>query len=167
MSSTSNNHDTAFLQSLASALGNTQNINSIDACLTRLRISVENTKKVDQERLKELGAKGVVVLDDSVQIIFGTESDSIKSNLQQWITNPSTTVLAEKIVTAYGGKENITAIDACLTRLRVSINDLALVNQEQLKELGAKGVVVVGKSVQSIFGSSSNTLKAQIETMIG
>lgn len=166
MSNTLNNLDTAFLQRLAAALGETQNINSIDACLTRLRISVENTNKVDQEQLKQLGAQGVVVLADCVQVIFGKESDAIKSRLQHWITNPSTTILAEKVLRAYGGKENIAELDACLTRLRVKINDLSRVDQEQLKELGAKGVVVIGTSVQSIFGPSSNTLKTQLETII-
>jgi PTS system glucose-specific IIC component len=74
--------------------------------------------------------------------------------------------MAGKLVTAFGGKENITNLDACITRLRVSVADVAKVNQTELKNLGARGVVVAGSGVQAIFGTKSDNLKTEMDDYI-
>ncbi|MDI6936903.1 glucose PTS transporter subunit EIIB, partial [Serratia sp. Se-PFBMAAmG] len=74
--------------------------------------------------------------------------------------------MAGKLVTAFGGKENITNLDACITRLRVSVADVAKVNQAELKNLGARGVVVAGSGVQAIFGTKSDNLKTEMDDYI-
>ena len=61
--------------------------------------------------------------------------------------------MSSALVAAFGGKENIDNLDACITRLRISVNDIALVDQPGLKKLGAAGVVVSGNGVQAIFGT--------------
>lgn len=64
------------------ALGGKENIRSLDACITRLRLSVRDPKKVDDKRLKELGAAGVLNTGNgNVQAIFGVESDHIKEEI--------------------------------------------------------------------------------------
>ncbi|MFB6421914.1 MAG: PTS glucose transporter subunit IIBC [Candidatus Malihini olakiniferum] len=70
------------------------------------------------------------------------------------------------LVTAFGGKKNITNLDACITRLRVSVVDLTRVDQEGLKKLGALGVFVAGSGVQAIFGTKSDNLKTAIDDYI-
>jgi len=62
-------------------LGGKANIKSVDACITRLRVSVKDITNVDKDRLKELGARDVVVIGDSLQAIFGTQSDHIKDEI--------------------------------------------------------------------------------------
>lgn len=52
--------------------------------------------------------------------------------------------MAGELVHAFGGKDNITNLDACITRLRVTVKDVAKVDQAKLKSLGAAGVVVAG-----------------------
>lgn len=74
--------------------------------------------------------------------------------------------LAADILQALGGAANITALDACITRLRVSVAAVARVDQHQLKELGASGVMVVGNNLQVIFGPKSDQLKTQIQTIM-
>ena len=54
-----------------------------------------------------------------------------------------------------GGQSNITDLDACITRLRVQVNDIENVNKEELKKLGAAGVLEVGNNIQAIFGPKS------------
>ena len=74
--------------------------------------------------------------------------------------------LAAKVLEALGGKENLTNLDACITRLRVSVNSIDKVNKEELKSLGASGVMVVGNNIQAIFGPKSDQLKEQIKDVI-
>ncbi|PHV69458.1 PTS glucose transporter subunit IICBA [Sporanaerobium hydrogeniformans] len=67
--------------------------------------------------------------------------------------------LANEVILFLGGKENITHLDACITRLRVGLNDIQLVNKKGLKDLGAAGVMEVGNNVQVIFGGKSDNIK--------
>ena len=74
--------------------------------------------------------------------------------------------LAAEILIALGGAGNINKLDACITRLRVTVNDSSKVNKERLKELGAAGVMQVGENIQAIFGGKSDILKTQIREIM-
>jgi glucose PTS system EIICBA or EIICB component len=74
--------------------------------------------------------------------------------------------LPYNILTAMGGKENIAHLDACITRLRVSVNDVKQVDKDQLKKLGAAGVLEVGNNIQAIFGPRSETIKGQMKDIM-
>jgi PTS system glucose-specific IIC component len=67
------------------------------------------------------------------------------------------------LVLAFGGRSNITSLDACITRLRISVKDPKLVNEGRLKALGAAGVVRVGNGVQAIFGPLSENMKTDMQ----
>ncbi|KXV08500.1 PTS glucose transporter subunit IIBC [Caballeronia megalochromosomata] len=67
------------------------------------------------------------------------------------------------LVLAFGGRSNIKSLDACITRLRVTVNDPKLVNDARLKGLGAAGVVRVGNGVQAIFGPLSENMKTDMQ----
>ena len=70
---------------------------------------------------------------------------------------------AHELVFAFGGKNNIKTLDACITRLRVSVADIKSVDQEKLKAIGAAGVVVIGSGIQAVFGTRSENLKTEME----
>jgi glucose PTS system EIICBA or EIICB component len=70
------------------------------------------------------------------------------------------------VLAAMGGKENLDHLDACITRLRVSVKDINKVNKAELKNLGAAGVLEVGNNIQAIFGPRSENIKGQIEDII-
>ncbi|ATF08641.1 PTS glucose transporter subunit IIBC [Candidatus Enterovibrio altilux] len=72
---------------LVMALGGKDNITGLDACITRLRIAVASTDHVDQDKLKKLGAVGVVIVGGGVQAVFGTKSDNLKAEMDEWIRN--------------------------------------------------------------------------------
>ncbi|WP_085992326.1 glucose-specific PTS transporter subunit IIBC [Oceanobacillus senegalensis] len=74
--------------------------------------------------------------------------------------------LAYNVLQAMGGQENIAHLDACITRLRVSVNDIGNVDKDGLKELGAAGVLEVGDNIQAIFGPRSDTIKSQMQDII-
>ena len=63
------------------ALGGAENIENLDACITRLRVEVADTSKVDKERLKALGAAGVMEVKGGVQAIFGGNSNTLKNHI--------------------------------------------------------------------------------------
>jgi len=70
---------------------------------------------------------------------------------------------ARDLVMAFGGRKNITSLDACITRLRVAVKDPAKVDQPKLKALGATGVMAVGNGFQAIFGPLSENMKGEME----
>ncbi|MDR3329761.1 MAG: PTS transporter subunit EIIC [Mycoplasmataceae bacterium] len=73
--------------SVIKAYGGPDNILNIDACLTKLRIQVKDKKLVNGDRLKELGALGIIhPSPQSVYAVFGTEADIIKNNMKDIIT---------------------------------------------------------------------------------
>jgi PTS system N-acetylglucosamine-specific IIC component len=69
---------------------------------------------------------------------------------------------AEQVIAAFGGRENLVNVDACITRLRMEVADASKVDQARLKALGAAGVVEVGNSVQAVFGTEAEALKNDI-----
>jgi PTS system glucose-specific IIC component len=71
--------------------------------------------------------------------------------------------LSRDLVLAFGGRSNIRNLDACITRLRVELNDIGLANSERLKALGAAGVITVGNSLQAIFGTQAENMKTAME----
>lgn len=67
---------------ILNALGGQPNIAHLDACITRLRVEVKDKGNVDKAHLKKLGASGVLEVGNNIQAIFGTRSDTIKSQIQ-------------------------------------------------------------------------------------
>lgn len=65
------------------SLGGSENIENIDACITRLRVEVKDAKKVDKNELKKLGASGVLEISGGVQAIFGGKSDTLKNYIKE------------------------------------------------------------------------------------
>jgi PTS system glucose-specific IIC component len=72
-----------------------------------------------------------------------------------------------ELVAAFGGRDNIRNLDACVTRLRVVVGDKKKVNVDKLKALGATGVLMVADGVQAIFGTQSENLKTDMEQYLG
>lgn len=74
---------------------------------------------------------------------------------------------AAKILTNIGGPANIESVDACITRLRLVVKDEKAVNDAALKQLGASGVMRLGKgAVQVVFGPQSEAIKDEIKKML-
>ena len=95
----------------------------------------------------------------------GREDDDIFDDIDNEHTT-SNDDLAAEILIALGGAGNINKLDACITRLRVTVNDSSKVNKDRLKELGAAGVMQVGENIQAIFGGKSDVLKTQIKEIM-
>ncbi|MBP2031343.1 PTS system glucose-specific IIC component [Clostridium algifaecis] len=68
------------------AIGGKDNIKTLDACITRLRLTLNNPE-VDQKTLRALGAAGIMTAGNSVQVVFGTEAERIKDDIKAIIQN--------------------------------------------------------------------------------
>ena len=78
--------------------------------------------------------------------------------------------MAKTMIEALGGKDNVVDVDACITRLRITVKDGSLVkdNDHWTNHLGAKGLVKVGDTgIQAIYGAQAATYKAEINACLG
>jgi len=138
------------------ALGGSQNIVSLDACVTRLRLSVKDQGLVNEQRLKALGARGVLRVGEGVQAIFGPSSENIKTDMEKYLSKhggsqPSyvassqvddhsrpqedARALASDLLTSLGGRKNIRSAQAvAFTRVRVELNEPGNFDFERLNE---------------------------------
>ena len=69
-------------ESILAALGGDENIIDLEACITRIRVEVEDTGKVDEAGLRAAGAFGVVQQGSAVQVVVGPEADNIVEDIE-------------------------------------------------------------------------------------
>ena len=73
-----------------------------------------------------------------------------------------------EIIKLLGGRENIVDVDACMTRLRVTVNDTSKVGtQEEWKQNGALGLIIKDKGVQAIYGPKADVIKSNVQDALG
>lgn len=76
--------------------------------------------------------------------------------------------LAPVLIELLGGQENIEDVDACMTRLRVTVKDpSAVAGEKEWKSNGALGLIVKDKGVQAIYGPKADVLKSDIQDLLG
>ena len=71
------------------------------------------------------------------------------------------------IIDALGGADNITSVEACATRLRVSVKDSSVVNKEPFKVLGAAAVLELSGGIQAVFGGKADLYSQEINQILG
>lgn len=96
--------------------------------------------------------------------VAGSEADgqdvNVSSGKEQDVAG-----LARQYIAAVGGSDNLTGIDACITRLRLNVKDSSLVNEALAKRLGASGVIRLNKtSVQIIVGFVAEKIANAMKT---
>jgi N-acetylglucosamine PTS system EIICBA or EIICB component len=78
-----------------------------------------------------------------------------------------TTKLAEQYLNIVGGKENLTNIDSCITRLRLGVNNSDLIDEQAAKALGAMAVIKLGKTgVQIVVGTQAEKIADQMKKLV-
>jgi PTS system glucose-specific IIC component len=173
---------------LVAAFGGRTNIRSLDACITRLRVEIVDPAKASPDRLKALGAAGVVTVGNNLQAIFGTRSENLKSDMEEYLRaggaeaaalaptvvlktpivpsapDPAAARAAASIAVALGGPRNIASAEACaLTRVRVKVVDPALVNDAALRKSAVAGVMHLGGNVlHLIVGAKADAIAAAV-----
>ncbi|AOE40571.1 N-acetylglucosamine-specific PTS transporter subunit IIBC [Pantoea agglomerans] len=100
--------------------------------------------------------------------VDGDETDGYDVNVDKTDSGESATEsLARRYIGAIGGSANLTSIDACITRLRLNVNDSAQVNEAVAKRLGASGVIRLNKqSVQIIVGTQAESIASAMKKVL-
>ncbi|MBD8198569.1 PTS transporter subunit EIIC [Pantoea agglomerans] len=100
--------------------------------------------------------------------VDGDETDGYDVNVDKTDNGESATEsLARRYIGAIGGSANLTSIDACITRLRLNVNDSAQVNEAVAKRLGASGVIRLNKqSVQIIVGTQAESIASAMKKVL-
>ena len=81
--------DTTLSREIMMGLGGKANISDVDCCITRLRCTVHDASKVDQQVLKNTGASGVICKGTGVQVVYGPRVSVIKSDLEAFLASPA------------------------------------------------------------------------------
>jgi len=149
------------------ALGGAANLQSVDACATRLRLIVVSQTAVDERALKRLGARGTIkVSSDGLQVVLGPIADQVADEIREHLRAPSRSVPAlivapagspapavtndvdeltpdviARLLAALGGRENVRELDAVASsRLRVGVVNANAVDETALRALGLRGI---------------------------
>ncbi len=185
-----------FALQIVRGLGGRNNIASLDACITRLRVKLHDVSKVNAAKLKALGAAGVLTVGDSVQAIFGTRAENYKTDIQEYlkVAGPEADQLEEpspikaapasaiannlrdpdavrkiaSVITALGGRRNIGQVDACSeTRLRIVVTDSAQVSEKEIRASGITGSVKLpGNVVHLLAGLHADQYAAEMREQL-
>ncbi|HKP03774.1 MAG TPA: PTS glucose transporter subunit IIBC [Chthoniobacterales bacterium] len=185
-----------FALQLVRAFGGRSNIVNLDACITRLRVKLADITKANADKLKALGATGVLVVGDSMQAIFGTRSENLKTEMQDYLRTagpeadeveaaspvkaPAPAGFESKLrdldaagkaagyIAALGGKENIVRVDACAeTRLRLVVHDEQKIDDAALKNGGIAAVVKLpDKTLHLLAGLNADQYAAEMRAQL-
>ncbi|WP_202901911.1 N-acetylglucosamine-specific PTS transporter subunit IIBC [Thermogemmatispora carboxidivorans] len=80
---TAGDADERLAAELLAALGGKENVESVEGCITRLRLFISEPQRIDEARLRSLGAAGVIRHGKIVQVVMGTQSDRLASRMKQ------------------------------------------------------------------------------------
>jgi len=156
---------------LVQAFGGAANISALDACITRLRVQLNDVARADVARLKALGATGVVTVGNNLQAIFGTRSENLKSDMETHLRSGGTGIAPTKalaLVEALGGSGNVERAEACaVTRVRVVVKEPGRVSDAALEAAGVSGVMrLPGNTLHLIIGDRAAEYAMAIERVL-
>jgi PTS system N-acetylglucosamine-specific IIC component len=126
------------------ALGGVGNLATVDACMTRLRLTLNDPQKVDEPQLRALGAKGVVRPGgNALQVVLGPIADQVAGEIRASLRGkPSIT--DDAWFRAFGGADNVEELRQRSTRLILRLADAARMDESALRRLGARAVTRSG-----------------------
>jgi PTS system N-acetylglucosamine-specific IIC component len=126
---------------LVLALGGAANLQSIDACTTRLRLILVDPAKVDEAALKALGARGVVRPGgNALQVVLGPIADRVAGEMRALgKTTPVIEAKDDMWLAALGGRQNVLEIAVNAGRVRARIADMAAIDRAALDKAAQRG----------------------------
>ncbi len=182
---TENQRASAYIK----ALGGAENLLTVGACTTRLRLEMIDRNKASDADLKALGAMAVVRpgKGGSLQVVVGPMADSIADEIRLAMPSLGRTVQIETAVvadepkaigiagseaqqwlTALGGGDNVLQLDCiAMTRIRLQLADGKALSEARLKELGCQGVSQLEGGVWHLLvGDKAASLSGALDSLV-
>ena len=159
------------------ALGGAENLVAVDACTTRLRLSVRDNAKIDEARLKALGSRGVVRPSaNALQVVLGPQADQIAGEIRAALQNSPATAprgnsavapgTPDDVLAALGGPGNVHAVAANASRLQVSLAAPDAVDEGRLADLGMRGIAKLGEKLHLLVGPEAPAIAEKMRTLL-
>ena len=82
------------------------------------------------------------------------------------LTRKDFSIEANKLISYLGGKDNIINAECNMSRFKVILKDVSIVNKDAIQKLGAKGIVEIDNQLKIIFGKDAHQLKKYIDDII-
>jgi PTS system N-acetylglucosamine-specific IIC component len=147
------------------ALGGAANLAAIDACTTRLRLTVRDTQAIDERALKALGARGVLrPSPTSVQVVIGGIADGLAMDMRAALDRPAPAASAApsaagrdnadvpaSLIAALGGADNVLTVERRPGRIRAQLRDSRQADHDRLTQLGARAVAMPDEGVVHVL----------------
>ena len=161
-----------YAKKVLKGLGGKENIKFITNCMTRLRLVLTDSSKVDEDLLiNETGASKVIINGNDVNIVYGLHIDLIREAIDKEIKNEKADegyindINVKKILEGIGSKNNIESLTHCMTRLRLILKDVSKVNEDLLiNKTGASKVIILDEhNVHIIYGLKIEQIRKAIE----
>ncbi len=137
------------------ALGGAANVESVDACTTRLRLILNDQSAVDEAGLKALGARGLVRPSDrALQVVLGPIADQVADEIRAALTAAPVAGAgnADDWLAALGGRSNVLSVERRDGRVLLRLKAVSGLDVAALKALGARGVAVTSAGAHLILG---------------
>ena len=146
------------------ALGGAANVESVEACTTRLRLILNDQTAVDEAALKALGARGLVRPSDrALQVVLGPIADQVAGEIRSAMSGAAarpTPPGAREWLVALGGADNVLSAAQCDGRVRVLLRETSRMDVDALKRLGARATARTPSGVHLILGASAGAVAA-------
>ncbi|MBV9317123.1 MAG: PTS transporter subunit EIIC [Gammaproteobacteria bacterium] len=167
------------------ALGGRDNLRSVDACTTRLRLSVSHQSAIDADALRRLGARGLVrPSPETLQVVVGTTADQLAGEIRAALNTSAASPRAAGTVTAQtpavewrgdtsallralGGGGNVRSVMPAASRLRIEIEDAARLDRAALAAFAVRGMAFPRRDcVHLILGPTAVAVAAALQELL-
>jgi PTS system N-acetylglucosamine-specific IIC component len=183
-------------RAMIAALGGPENLREVDACTTRLRLTVADQAAVDEAALRALGARGFVRPSaDALQVVVGPIADQVAGELRAALRDGGTPAarstpsavgsgvagdaaaggtpssggaeLASRMLAALGGSGNVAALESSGTRILATLRDDTLAREDDLSALGLRGIARPSPlSIHLLVGSETGGALQEMRRLV-
>jgi PTS system N-acetylglucosamine-specific IIC component len=166
--------DVGVAPGFVAALGGAGNLLNVDACTTRLRLTLANPAAIDEVALRKLGSRGVLKLgEQSVQVVLGPIADQVASEIRDVLRSPNyvapvspstpplQAVASESLAAALGGAANIESIALGGGRVLLQLRDAGAVSVQALQALGVRAIATLDAGRVHLLHAQADTLLAR------
>jgi PTS system N-acetylglucosamine-specific IIC component len=164
------------------ALGGAANLREVEACTTRLRLVLADRTRIDAPALKALGSRGTVNVGEAgLQVVVGPIADQVASDIRSRLalgpakasSAPAASAAsasaatapapdAALVLSALGGKSNISRVETVQGRVLVTVKERARVDLEALRALFIRGVAAPGDASVHLLHPDSTAIASRL-----